>query len=72
MRCLLAGKRGALWIGTSDGLARLKDGAVTTFTTANGLPETQFALCTKSGQSGFVSTENGAVGIEGSRRRTCE
>ena len=38
VRCLLATADGSLWIGTGEGLARWKDGAVTAFTTRDGLP----------------------------------
>ncbi len=38
VRCLLATKDGALWVGTSEGLVRWKDGAVTAFTTKDGVP----------------------------------
>ena len=38
VRCLLETPDGALWIGTSEGLARWKDGVVTAFTTKDGLP----------------------------------
>jgi len=38
VRCLLAASDGALWIGTSEGLARWKDGTVTAFTAKDGLP----------------------------------
>jgi signal transduction histidine kinase/ligand-binding sensor domain-containing protein len=53
VRCLLAGKDGALWIGTGEGLARWKDGAVTAFTTKDGLPA--------NGISGLAQTSDGIV-----------
>ena len=38
IRCLFEDKEGALWVGTGEGLARWQNGAVTKFTTQNGLP----------------------------------
>ncbi|MGH9606515.1 MAG: ligand-binding sensor domain-containing protein, partial [Terracidiphilus sp.] len=38
IRCLLGAEDGSLWIGTNRGLARWKNGAVTVFTTKDGLP----------------------------------
>ncbi len=68
VRCLLAAPDGALWIGTDRGLARLKDGAVTVWTTANGLPAdsvTKIAFDTGAATAEAVTawTEGGAVEI---------
>lgn len=38
IRCLFEDQEGALWVGTGEGLARWQNGAVTKFTTQNGLP----------------------------------
>ena len=68
IRCLLAAKDGSLWIGTGDGLARMKDGAATTFTTANGLPGNEIrALVEEPDGTIAVSTINGAAGWHGGR-----
>ena len=37
IQCLLAASDGSLWVGTSEGLARWKDGDVATFTAREGL-----------------------------------
>jgi ligand-binding sensor domain-containing protein/signal transduction histidine kinase len=68
VRCLFAGIDGALWIGTGDGLARFQDGAVTTFTTGNGLPSNSIRAL-QQGREGMVnvSTQNGSVAITGSQ-----
>jgi signal transduction histidine kinase/ligand-binding sensor domain-containing protein len=53
VRCLLETPDGALWIGTGDGLARWKDGAITTFTTKDGLPGNRIDRLDPDGQGGF-------------------
>ncbi|MGO9340448.1 MAG: two-component regulator propeller domain-containing protein [Terracidiphilus sp.] len=52
VRCLLVND-GALWIGTSDGLATWKDGAVTSFTTKDGLPENGIVSLQPDGRGGL-------------------
>jgi signal transduction histidine kinase/ligand-binding sensor domain-containing protein len=60
VRCLLAAEDGALWIGTSDGLAEWKDGGVTTFTTKDGLPGNRIEHLDSDGQGGvFVNKSMG-------------
>jgi ligand-binding sensor domain-containing protein len=68
VRCLLAAGDGSLWIGTSDGLAAWKEGAVTAFTTANGLPS-NIIRSLKVGRLGgvIVSTERGEIAVEDGR-----
>jgi signal transduction histidine kinase/ligand-binding sensor domain-containing protein len=68
IRCLLATHDGALWVGTSSGLGRMKDGVVTTFTTAKGLPGNEVRSLAEDAR-GFVlvTTENGQVGIRGEK-----
>jgi len=66
IRCLLATDDGSLWIGTGDGLARIQKDAVTTWTTVNGLPGNSIHSLERGKHGGVVvSTENGAVGVEG-------
>jgi ligand-binding sensor domain-containing protein len=55
VRCLLETRDGALWIGTSEGLARWKDGAVTAFSTKDGLPG--------NGIRALVESENGSLWV---------
>jgi ligand-binding sensor domain-containing protein len=60
VRCLLETKDGALWIGTSDGLARWKDGVVTAFTTPEGLPGDGIRALVESANGGlWVWTDGG-------------
>ena len=66
--CLLATSDGALWIGTGDGLARLQDGVVTTFTTANGMPGNSIRALRQGREDTVnVSTQDGSVEIKDSR-----
>ncbi len=68
VRCLLAASDGALWIGTSDGLARWMDGSMSTFTSSNGLPNSSIRSLQQSRQGTvIVSTENGKIGVDGTR-----
>ena len=68
IRCLLESRGGALWIGTNAGLARWKDGAVTAFTTQDGLPGNGI-LTISEGEDGkvLVWTEQGPAQREGDR-----
>ena len=67
MRCLLASKDGPLWIGTSDGLARWKDGKVIAFSTKDGLPGNNVrALRLEDGRV-FVTTDEGEASVSGDR-----
>jgi ligand-binding sensor domain-containing protein/signal transduction histidine kinase len=68
IRCLLAASDGSLWVGTGDGLARFQNGAITTFTTAQGLPGNSIRSL-RQGPEGVVdvSTQNGDAQINGSR-----
>lgn len=68
IQCLLGARDGSLWVGTSDGLAHMKDGAVTTFTTANGLLGNSVRNLEEDARGVVIaSTENGAVGVDGTR-----
>lgn len=68
VQCLLAASDGTLWIGTTDGLAEWKDGSVTTFTSANGLPGNSIRSLRQDQHGGvIVSTGDGDVAIDGSR-----
>ena len=62
--CLLAAPDGALWIGTGAGLARWMDGAVTVFTTQEGLPSNDIDNLSFDGRGlVVVSTANGDVAM---------
>lgn len=68
VRCLLAANDGALWVGTSEGLARLKDSASTIYTGRSGLPGNSIlSLRQRQGGTIIVSTDNGEIGIDGTR-----
>ncbi len=70
IRCLLATRDGALWIGTGAGLARWMDGAVTVYTTRDGLPGNGiWALGEASDGSLRLWTEQGPARQEGDRFR---
>jgi len=68
IRCLLTASDGSLWVGTGDGLVRMKDGAVTTFTTKEGLPANAVRSLSQ-GQHGdvLVSTESGEAAVQNGR-----
>ncbi len=56
----LAEAGGAMWIGTPDGLSRLRDGRLTLFTTADGLPDDFVrSLYTDRDGSLWIGTRNG-------------
>jgi len=69
VRCLLAAKDGALWIRTSEGLARWKDGAVTAFTTKDGLPGNSILALNGQDESGalWLWTDQGLAKQAGAR-----
>lgn len=56
IRCLLATRDGTLWVGTSAGLARWSAGAVTVFSTRDGLPD--------NGVLGLEETKDGTLWVE--------
>ena len=59
---------GALWIGTSEGLARWKDGAVMVFSTHDGLPANGIrALAQDSDGTLWAWTDGGAARLSGQR-----
>ncbi len=66
VRCLFESRDGAMWIGTSEGLARWKDGTVTAFTTASGLPGNVIrALAEDNSGALWVYTDAGLARKEG-------
>ena len=68
IRCLLAAGNGTLWIGTSAGLARWQEGAVTVFSTQNGLPDNGIvALEEAAGGTLWVETEQGRARLAGQK-----
>jgi signal transduction histidine kinase/ligand-binding sensor domain-containing protein len=68
IRCLRESSDGALWIGTSEGLTRWKDGAVTSFTTRDGLPGNVVRALKDDGQSGMiVETDKGEAAVSGTQ-----
>ena len=69
VRCLLETRDGALWIGTSEGLARWKDGVVKQFTVADGLPGNGIRALVEESPGGplVVSTDLGYVELQGGR-----
>ncbi len=71
IRCLLQTRDGALWIGTGAGLARWRDGAVTTFSTQNGLPDNAIAALDQAADGVlWVETEQGVARLVGERFET--
>jgi signal transduction histidine kinase/ligand-binding sensor domain-containing protein len=62
VRCLFEDVRGALWIGTRNGLAKYKDGICTLYSTANGLPHNSImSLFEDSKHRLWVATDGGGV-----------
>lgn len=53
VRALLRARDGALWVGTEGGLAQLRDGKVTVFTTTNGLSN-DFICCLQEDREGAI------------------
>ena len=67
IRCLFEDKEGALWVGTGEGLARWQNGAVTKFTTRNGLPgNTVLAVMEDAAGTVWVRTAAGFARFDGS------
>jgi diguanylate cyclase (GGDEF)-like protein len=70
---LCEGRDGSLWIGTyGGGLSRFKDGAFTTYTTGNGLPDdTIRALLEDRGGALWIGTNGGGLSrLQGGRFTT--
>jgi ligand-binding sensor domain-containing protein/signal transduction histidine kinase len=64
----LAEAGGDLWIGTPDGLSRLRGGRLTLFTTADGLPDDFVrSLYTDRDGSLWIGTRNGLAHLAGGR-----
>ncbi len=60
IRVLHQDRRGALWIGTSKGLNVLRDGALESYTTTNGLPGINVtAICETRADPVWVGTDGG-------------
>src|SRR5205814_2001265 len=68
VHALLEARDGALWIGTSEGLARWKDGATRAFNTNDGLPGIDVrALAEDTSGVMWVYTESGLARLNGER-----
>jgi signal transduction histidine kinase/ligand-binding sensor domain-containing protein len=68
IRCLLETRDGALWVGTSEGLARWKNGEVTPFVIRDGLPGDSIrALAETTSGVLWAWTDLGLARLEGSR-----
>lgn len=62
VRCFLETRDGALWIGTSDGLHRWKNGMLATYTTAQGLgANTVFSLTESADGTLWIGTKGGGL-----------
>jgi diguanylate cyclase (GGDEF)-like protein len=68
IRALFEDRRGNLWIGTPHGLSRLKDGAITRFTTRDGLSDNSILAIheDRDGQI-WIGTERGLNRIRDGR-----
>jgi signal transduction histidine kinase/ligand-binding sensor domain-containing protein len=72
VRCLLETNDG-LWVGTSDGLVRWKDGTATLLTTREGLPSNSIrGLAQSSDGTVWVWTEGGLARSAGERLQAAE
>lgn len=61
-RCLLVDSAGTLWIGTTAGLIRFRDGEVAVYTAANGLSDISIrALCEDREQNLWIGTWSSGV-----------
>ena len=58
---------GALWIGTNAGLARWKDGAVTVFTTRDGLPGNGILALSQDADGDAPGLDGARPGLPGRR-----
>ena len=67
VHCLLESRDGALWIGTSEGLVRWKDGAVTAFTTKDGLLGSQILALGEMNGVLWVWTDASQAELAGDR-----
>lgn len=65
VRALLRGRDGSLWVGTTLGLSQLREGSISNWTVADGLPR-DFVIALHEDARGrvFVGTSNGAAMIE--------
>lgn len=65
---LQADNQGALWVGTSDGLFREKNGKIMVLNEADGLPGSRITALAKAENGFWVGAENGfaRVGLDGS------
>ena len=70
VRALLADSQGALWMGTTLGLLRLKQGVSTEFTSAQGLPR-EYVLSLLQDRDGrvWVGTDKGMAWFNGETER---
>lgn len=67
VKAVLAAEDG-VWVGHDAGLSYVKNGAATTLTTDDGLPDNRVnALCLDSGGSVWAGTWGGAVVLEGGK-----
>jgi ligand-binding sensor domain-containing protein/signal transduction histidine kinase len=66
--CLLEGPDGALWVGTSEGLARWEQGAFRSYTTRDGLPGNSIrALARTTDAQLWAYTDQGPARLNGDR-----
>ncbi len=70
LRALVVARDGAVWAGTSKGLARVKDGRVDVFTTRNGLGSDFITALAKDGDALWVGTTAGLSRWDGRTFRT--
>ena len=70
LRALVIARDGALWAGTSKGLARVKDGQVEVFTTRHGLGSDFVTSLAKDGDRLWIGTTAGLSRLEGRTFRT--
>jgi signal transduction histidine kinase len=59
---------GTIWVGSSSGLSRFKDGRFTVFTTKDGLPDNRIVTIARTaGNTTWVLTPRGLVRVAGNR-----
>ncbi len=64
-------RAGSLWIGTSNGLARLRDGKVTAYSTKDGLPDNRvWAIDVDKAGALWIATSGGLVRLADGRFTT--